>query len=203
MDRNAATTIETMARMSMGMKAAGLTGLTRTTAKSLDRYIWLVKARERHYRYAKALAPLLPTAADDPLPQISESVLLTHLRTEALTVEEDLSRDEATDEPGVALPGGGAGRQNDSPTERLSELIVTVNEKFGMACTDADIVWFEQQKQAVKDSDEVRVVALHNDRDQFHVVLERFAEDAIIDRHQANGVLFNAFFEKPGFREAL
>lgn len=47
------------------------------------------------------------------------------------------------------------------------------------------------------------LVALNNDRDQFAIVLEKFAEDAIIDRHQANGMLFNAFFEKPGFREAL
>ena len=110
---------------------------------------WTERDLEELYLYGKALAPLLPTAADDPLPQISESVLLTHLRTEAQAVEEDLSLDEGTDEPGVALPGGGAGRQNDSPTERLSELIVTLNEKFGMSCTDADIVWFEQQKQAV------------------------------------------------------
>lgn len=55
----------------------------------------------------------------------------------------------------------------------------------------------------MKDSDEVRLVALHNDWDQFRIVLERFAQEAIIDRHQANGLLFNAFFEKPGFREQL
>ena len=30
-----------------------------------------------------------------------------------------------------------------------------------------------------------------------------FAQDAIIDRHEANGMLFNAFFEKPGFADAL
>ena len=34
-------------------------------------------------------------------------------------------------------------------------------------------------------------------------VLEKHAEEAIIDRHESNGMLFNAFFEKPGFREAL
>ena len=87
--------------------------------------------------------------------------------------------------------------------DRLSHLIAALNERFGMDLNDADRVWFEQQKQAVKDSEEVRVVALNNDRDQFHIVLEKFAEDAIIDRHQANGMLFNAFFEKPGFRDVL
>ena len=46
-------------------------------------------------------------------------------------------------------------------------------------------------------------MALNNDRDQEQIVLEKFAEDAIIDRHEANGILLNAFFEKPGFKEAL
>lgn len=47
------------------------------------------------------------------------------------------------------------------------------------------------------------MVALNNDRDQYQVVLERIAEDAIIDRHESNSQLFSAYFEKPGFRELL
>jgi hypothetical protein len=39
--------------------------------------------------------------------------------------------------------------------------------------------------------------ALNNDRDQYRVVLEKFAENAIVDRHESNGQLFNAFFESP------
>ena len=164
---------------------------------------WTDRDLEQLYLYTKALAPLLPVEADEPLPQISESVLLTHLRTEAHSVEESFSLTQGDDTPGVALPGGGAGRQAGVPMDRLSNLIDTLNERFGMDLNDADRVWFEQQKQAVKESEEVRVVALNNDFDQFQIVLEKFAEDAIIERHQANGMLFNAFFEKPGFREAL
>jgi type I restriction enzyme R subunit len=164
---------------------------------------WTERDLEELYLYGKALAPLLPADPGVALPQISDSVLLTHLRTEATGVEEDLSLDKGSETPGVALPGGGAGRQADIPVDKLSHLIQALNDRFGMDLTDADKVWFEQQKQAVKDSDDVRVVALNNDYDQFRIVLEKFAEDAIIDRHQANGVLFNAFFEKPGFREAL
>jgi type I restriction enzyme, R subunit len=126
-----------------------------------------------------------------------------HLRTEAQGTEVDLSLDKGSDEPGVALPGGGTGAAYASPTGKLSELIATLNEKFGMNLTDADKVWFEQQKQAVKANETARVVALNNDRDQYGVVLEKIAEDAIIERHESNGQLFNAYFEKPGFREAL
>lgn len=164
---------------------------------------WTDRDLESLYLYGRALLPLLPVAPDEPLPQISDSLLLTHLRTEAQATEENLSLTSGSDEPGVALPGGGIGKAYESPVEKLSQLIATLNDKFGMNLTDADKVWFEQQKQAIKEDDQMRVVALNNDRDQYDVVLQKRAEDMIIERHESNGQLFNAFFDKPGFREKL
>ena len=164
---------------------------------------WTDRDLESLYLYGRALLPLLPAAPDEPLPQISESVLLTHLRTEAQGEEENLSLTSGTDEPGVALPGGGTGKAYESPTEKLSQLIEALNQRYGMNLDDADRVWFRQQKQAIKSDEQMRVVALNNDRDQYGVVLHKKAESLIVDRHEANGQLFNAFFEKPGFRDAL
>ncbi len=161
---------------------------------------WTDRELEELYLYARMLATKLPAAPGEPLP-VTDAVVLTHLRTEATAQEVDAGLDAGDDEPGVALPGDGAGPQNDPPRERLSVLIQTLNDKFGMNLTEADQIWFEQQLQVVLDSDEARVVAQNNDRDQFRIFLEEFATDAIIDRHEANGVLFNAFFERPGFRE--
>ena len=48
-------------------------------------------------------------------------MLLTHLRTEAQGEEENLALTTGTDEPGVALPGGGTGKAYESPTEKLSQ----------------------------------------------------------------------------------
>lgn len=164
---------------------------------------WTDRDLESLYLYGRALLPLLPAAPDEPLPQISESVLLTHLRTEAQGEEENLALTSGTDEPGVALPGGGIGKAYESPTEKLSQLIEQLNQRYGMNLGEADLVWFRQQKQAIKSDEQMRVVALNNDRDQYGVVLHKKAESMIVDRHEANGQLFNAFFEKPGFREAL
>jgi type I restriction enzyme R subunit len=164
---------------------------------------WTDPDLEELYLYTRILQTKLPPAPGEQLPQLSEAVALTHLRTEAIAVEVDASLDEGDETAGSAFTGEGRGRENDPPRERLSILIEQLNERFGMTLTDADKVWFEQQKQAVKDSDEARVVALNNDRDAFRLWLERFASDAIIDRHEANGTLFNAFFEKPGFAQAL
>lgn len=64
-------------------------------------------------------------------------------------------------------------------------------------------VWFGQQRQTVVGDERMRTVALNNDRAQYSVVLEKRAEDLIVDRHEANGQLVTAYFEKPGFREAF
>jgi type I restriction enzyme R subunit len=164
---------------------------------------WAEKDLEELYIYGKALLPLLPRKASDPLPQLSESVLLTHLRNEIIDDSVAIALKGEPGEPGIALPGGGKGKQVEAPQDFLSVVIERINEQFGMKLTDADRIWFEQQKQAVLESDEARVVALNNDYDQFQVMLEKMAEDMIVDRHQANGMLFDAFFEKPGFRQAL
>jgi type I restriction enzyme R subunit len=181
-----------------------LTGYVRAYSFLAQVMSWTDRELEELYLYARMLASKLPAGpGEEPVPHLSDAIRLTHLRTEATAVEVDASLEEGDETPGTALPGGGAGRQNEPPRERLSVLIDTLNERFGMNLTDADKVWFEQQKQAVKDSDEARVVALNNDRDAFHLFLRRFASDAIIDRHEANGMLFNAYFEKPGFADAL
>jgi type I restriction enzyme R subunit len=162
---------------------------------------WTDPDLERLYLYGRALQPMLPAEPGTTLPPISDAVLLTHLRIEQ-TSEGALTL-EGTDEPGRALINDGKGKKVEEPTEPLSQLIAALNQRFGMDLTDADKVWFEQQKQAVKESDEARVVALNNDADQYRVFLDTFIENAIIDRHLANGVLFNAFNDKPEFREML
>ena len=43
-------------------------------------------------------------------------------------------------------------------------------------------------------------MAINNDRDGYRLVLDKFAEGAIIDRHEANEVLFDRFFRDDAFR---
>jgi hypothetical protein len=98
-------------------------------------------------------------------------------------------------------PGEGRGRQHEPPVEALSALIAALNERFGMNLTDADRIWFEQQEANLREDDGVRVVALTNDYQQFKVFLEPLLEGKIVDRQESNDVLFQAFFDKPEFRD--
>ena len=164
---------------------------------------WTDPDLERLYLYGRALLTVLPRRDTDPMPLLDESVVLTHLRIAVTAEEANLSLDEGTDTPGKALPGGAEGRQHEAPKEPLSVLIDTLNERYGIDFTEADKVWADQQKQAVKDNPTLRAIALNNDEDNFRRALEKHADDAIIERHEANAALFNAFFEKPGFRDAF
>jgi type I restriction enzyme R subunit len=159
---------------------------------------------EALYFYGKFLVRKLDRPGSASV-DLDGAVVMTHLRTELVAEQARLSLSAQDGEGAEPLtgPGEGRGRQHEQPTEPLSALIGALNERFGMNLTDADRIWFEQQEAHLRDDDEVRVVALHNDLEQFRVFLEPLLEGRIVDRQEANDVLFTAFFDKPEFRELM
>lgn len=156
---------------------------------------------ERLFLYGKLLLHELPALDTDPMPQLSHSVQLTHLRL-AVTGEGSIAL-EASEEPGSALPGEGKGSANDPVLDKLSALIEVMNEKYGADLGEADKVWIDQQRTVVMEDDEMAVVALHNDRNQYQLVLEEKVKELLLDRHEKNGELFSQFFANPDFQQML
>ena len=58
--------------------------------------------------------------------------------------------------------------------------------------------WTRAVAAAIKADPTLRAIALHNDEENFARALEELADDAIIQRHEADGELFNAYFGRPG-----
>ncbi|KRE92927.1 restriction endonuclease subunit R [Nocardioides sp. Soil774] len=162
---------------------------------------WTDPDLERLFLYGKALLTELPTGDTDPMPQLSKSVQLTHLR---MSVSGDHAIElTAADEAGVALPGEGKGKQVEPILDKLSALISAMNEKYGADLGDADKVWVDQQWVVVKDDDEMRDVALHNDRSQYELVLAEKIKQFLVERHDKNGHLFDLFFANPDFQTMM
>ncbi|MFP5346625.1 MAG: UvrB domain 3-containing protein, partial [Actinomycetes bacterium] len=157
---------------------------------------------EELYYYGKYLLARLPRADTGGEVDLDGAVVLTHLRTELVAEQQSVSLSEGSEES-LKGPGEGRGKQHEQPTDSLSALIEALNERFGMELGEADRIWFEQQEAHMRDNDEVRVVALNNDFEQFRVYLEPRLEDSLIDRQEQNEALFQAFFDKPEFREAM
>ncbi len=134
---------------------------------------------------------------------LSGAVVLTHLRTELVAQEQDLSLAPAAAEPLVGFTGEGRGKLVEEPTSLLSQLIEALNERFGAQLGEADLIWFEQQQVELASSHEVRTVAQHNDAEQFAVYLRPRIEQALVERHQANGELFESYFGSDERRELI
>jgi type I restriction enzyme, R subunit len=158
---------------------------------------------EALYYYGKFLLLRLPRTDQGGGVDLDGAVILTHLRTDLVAEHQVLSLADGTEDPLVGPQGGGHGKQNEEPLEALSVLINALNERFGMDLGEADRIWFEQQQAALREDEDVRVVALNNDFQQFEVYLEPKVQDKIVERHGANDGLFQAFFDKPEFKEEM
>jgi len=156
---------------------------------------------EALFLYGKLLLADLPTGDSDPMPQLSKSVQLTHLRM-AVTSEEAITL-TASDDPGVALPGEGKGKQVEPVLDKLSALIASMNDKYGADLGEADKVWVDQQWVVVMEDEDMKTVALHNDRSQYELVLAEKIDKFVLDRQGKNDHLFDMFFSRPDFRLML
>ena len=162
---------------------------------------WADAPLERLFLYGKLLQADLPERPGDPMPQLSRSVQLTHLRL-SVTGEGSISL-QGTDEPGNALPGEGKGSASEPILDKLSALIAVMNEKYGADLGESDKIWVDQQWSVVMEDEEMREVALHNDRSQFGLVLEEKIKDLLLARQDKNGELFSQFFTNADFQTML
>ncbi len=157
---------------------------------------------ERRYYYGKYLLTKLPEPDPGGTVDLSGAVVLTHLRTELVGENEDLSLAGGGELP-PSLPGEGRGKQVEEPTSLLSELIDTLNERFGADLDEGDRIWLEQQQAALGADHDVRSVAQHNDFEQFSVFTRPRIESAIVQRHQGNDELFDSYFSDEDRRELI
>ena len=162
---------------------------------------WADPEQERLFLFGRLLLADLPQREGDPMPQISRSVQLSHLRIAAQG--ETVIELEGSDEPGEALPGEGKGAEAEPVADKLSALIAVLNEKFGADLGEPDRLWFEQQTMVVAHDVDMQDVARHNDRRAYKLVVEERVEDMLLDRDQQNGKLFSMFFENLDFRRMM
>jgi type I restriction enzyme R subunit len=158
---------------------------------------------EELYYYTKMLERRLLLNNGGGTVDIDDSVVLTHLRTQIISQNEDISLVTGSEEPmDPAISEGGGGKQEDEK-ELLSRLIADLNERFGLNLTDADRIWFEQQQKHYANDPDLMEVARANDYDNFEMHFVPLVADGLIERHEANEDLFKAFFNQPDFQRMM
>lgn len=158
---------------------------------------------EELYYYTKMLERRLLLGGGGGTVDIDDSVVLTHLRTQIIAQNEDLSLAHGTEDPMDPAIIEGTGGKPQEETELLSRLIADLNDRFGLNLTDADRIWFEQQQQHYANDPDLMEVARANDYDNFEMHFVPLVADGLIERHEANEDLFKAFFNQPDFQRMM
>jgi type I restriction enzyme R subunit len=156
---------------------------------------------ERDYTYCRALAACLRDAGTTERLDLGTEVELTHLRTE-LTYEGSLSPPAKTGEV-KSVFADGAGRQMQMDVEPLSQIVDTLNERFGLNLDERDQLLFEQFEQTWLANEDVIAQARNNTLDNFRLVFDRLFLDTVVGRMDDNEAIFKRVLDDPEFQRTL
>ena len=88
-------------------------------------------------------------------------------------------------------------------TAPLSEIIRTLNDRYGTKLTDEDRLFFEQVKERAVRDEEVRLTAKVNHFDNFALHVQNRIDKLMIERQGANDYLLSQYTTDRKFRQIV
>jgi type I restriction enzyme R subunit len=151
------------------------------------------------YLYCRALASLLRGANTGERLDLGTQVELTHLRIEA-TYNGPL---EPTGDGGEVktFTGEGAGTQRRLDMESLSQIVETLNERFGLDLDETDQLLFDQYERDWLADPDVDDQARNNTLGNFKLVFDRNFLKTVISRMDENDALFKRIIDDAEFQD--
>jgi type I restriction enzyme R subunit len=156
---------------------------------------------ESLFYYAKLLVEALPDDKTDLGGIDLGDTALQFIGHEAGVVTSGAVQVDDSDGQIETFTGGGRGGQQDPIMARLSEIIRTFNEAFGIDLTEADaLMLFVELPSHLANDEKVQKIAADNTEEQFGLtVKEDDVAGAIFDRQEASDRLLKLFTEDPRF----
>ncbi|MDB9344636.1 type I restriction endonuclease [Nodularia spumigena CS-586/05] len=155
---------------------------------------------EKLYAYGRCLLKKLPRSPEAPKVDLSGDIELKYFRLEKISAGKiDLNDGEAEPLPGATAVGT---RQPDKEIP-LSQLINSLNDKFGTDFTLADQLFFEQIAETAMSNNSIKQAAQVNTKENFAPVLDKHLENLIIDRMEGNEKIFMEVMNNEEFRAVV
>ena len=154
---------------------------------------------ERDYLYCRALQSLLPGTGSGRL-DLGTELQLTHLRLEQ-TWEGSASPEDTHGELRAIFDG--RGKQHEPETEKLSQIIEIINERFGLDLGEADQLLFDQFEQTWAEDETLAAQAQANDLANFRLAFDRTFMNTIVNRMDANDEIFKQVLDNNDFHDLL
>jgi type I restriction enzyme, R subunit len=156
---------------------------------------------ERDYLYGKALLAFIRDTSRGGGVDLGTEVELTHLRTEK-TFQGSVALDPETGE--VQTVFSGSGKQRDADKSPLSQIIDTLNERFGLKLTDADRLHVEGIfTDLIADSGIQQAAAANSPKNFAEHVLPKAFQDKAVGRLSAAEELTYAMLDNAELMQSI
>jgi len=153
---------------------------------------------EKLYPYIKYLIRKLPKDAIEARLKLDDEVALEYYRLQKIE-EAKIALEPAGEWEIPPTKEAGIRRPKDEEKAPLSEIIQTLNERFGTDFKEADRLFFEQiVEDCVRDED-LGTQARANTYENFKYPFEDTYKDKVIDRMDQNQEMFNKLMEEGDF----
>jgi type I restriction enzyme R subunit len=156
---------------------------------------------ERDYVYCRALSAYLRDTASAERLDLGTEVQLTHLRHE-MTFRGALEVDAETGEV-KSIFGDAMGRQQELTLAPLSEIVETLNDRFGLTLTDRDQLLFDQFEEEWSADSRLQAQAQNNTLDNFRLVFDQAFLGTVVKRMDANEAIVKQILDNPDFKAVV
>jgi type I restriction enzyme R subunit len=156
---------------------------------------------ERDYVFCRALSSRLRDETTIERLDLGSEVELTHLRSE-VTFEGSLALTAETAEV-KSVFGDGAGQRNEPEVEHLSQIVETLNERFGLNLDESDQLLFDQFEETWISDPVLADQARNNTIENFRLVFERMFLNTVVGRMDDNEAIFKRILDDEEFQALI
>ncbi|MEJ9280115.1 type I restriction endonuclease subunit R, partial [Ureibacillus thermosphaericus] len=174
------------------------TKFTRTYSFVLQVVTFVDVKLHKLYIYLNYLLRKLPRDPKDRDVYLADDVALEYYRNQK--VFEGSIELEKTGGVELEPTKHGAGGVVEDEKVRLSKVLERINERFGTDFTETDYLAREQVKEDMLNSEDIRLKAANNTKENFKFVFERSFMDFVIDRMASNQKFFMKILENEEFK---
>jgi len=156
---------------------------------------------ERLYIFLRHLSPKLPRRKNEAQYGFDSEVQLEYYRLQKIS-EGSIDLRKGYGQPLDGPKSVGTGVVRESPV-KLSQLIDTINSRFGTDFNQADQLFFDQIVEAAANSDELQQAAQINSPDKFSLLFNQIVEALFVERVDQNEAIFARYMNDRDFQKVV
>ena len=154
---------------------------------------------EKLYSFGRFLLTKLPKVDYTERLKLDNEVALEYYRLQKIA-EGDLVLQVQGEQELDPVTEAGISRPKDEK-DRLSNIIMLLNEKYDFDFTDQDRLYFEQIEQALYENNELKIRAKNNPIENFKYAFDEVFIQTLIDRMDANEEIFDKIMVDSEFKD--